>query len=196
LAKDLIVKQGTTLVLNEKPPADLAPSLKKAEIKTFNDLVNHGVLTDDNLDELLKAAKKVTTEALTRRETFHPRVRVPGTLRPDLRRFGAFMAAAPGFHRSEYNTFWRIARSIEPNKIESVTKSTNIKSVLMPSAIAGWKIPIKYLFNDVTVEPGATLTIASTISQFECHDLLIKKTGVIKVEGSCFFKCNSMEGEQ
>lgn len=197
MAIDLSVGEGTSVVLDENPPAALAGSIQQVQIRTLNDLVDLGLVSSrEELNQLLDSAKKVTAEMLTRRETFVPFVRIHGTTRPDLRRFGSFMAAAPEVSPSESRGFWRAVRGIDPRRLATVTPGMDLISVISPAAlrIVGF---YKYLFNNITVEPSAVLEVGVNVQTLECHDLLIKKTGRIIVEGSgVVIKASSIKGEQ
>ena len=115
MAQDLIVPAGTTVVLDEKPPAEYAASLQRVKITTLRKLVKEKAIRSDAAAEnLLKSAKKETKEALTRRETYTPYVTIPGTPREDLRRYAGFKAGAPKYSRLEHHTFWRTIRTIDP----------------------------------------------------------------------------------
>jgi hypothetical protein len=197
MAEDLTVGRGTTLVLDENPPAQAAGGFQQIHFRALNDLVDHAVIgSATTADALLEAAKMATAGALTRRETFTPFVPVVGTTRPDLRRYGSFLAAAPNVHPGEAQSFWRVARAINPTALASVALDTDLTTVgLARSPILS---PFyKYLFNDVVIEPTSTLAIAPAVHMFSCNNLLIKKTGRIVVQSSGLkISAFSIQGEQ
>lgn len=193
MADDLTVVQGTTLVLDENPPPTLAPSFQRVRINTFNDLVERGVIkSQSTVDRLLNSAIEVTRATLTRRETFTPFVSVIGTTRPDLRRFGSFVAATSDVNPTESHTFWRLARSIDPQALSTVKTDTTLQPYLHPAL----SVINQYLFQDVVVEPNSVLTVHSAVTLLFCRDLLIKRTGRIVVQGSTRISAFSIEGEQ
>ena len=190
---DLIVPASETVVLDEKPTNPYAGSRVEYKIDTLDDLVKIGaVSSQDNLKKLLSAAKEATRMALNTRETFTPRVTIPGGLdRADLRRFGTFLAKTGGEKDPEKAIFWRVIRSVEPKKIESLLTSTRLPTVVL---ITG------FLFKDITVQPNATLLISVSAQQsqvLQANNILIKKTGKIKtLGGSLVIKAFSIKGEQ
>jgi hypothetical protein len=185
MVRNLNVAEGTTIVLNENPPADLAENLQNIRIRTLNDLVENGVINSTTtLNQLLDAAKTATADALGRRETFTPFVPIYGTSRPDLRRFGSFLAAVPTIQSSESEIFWRVARSINPQALHTIDINTDLsRVVLTPGTLERLSDIAKYYFQDVVVEPYGVLTLGSTVKVLQCRDLLIKKTGRIVVNG-------------
>lgn len=193
MANDLTVAQGTTLVLSENPSPTLAPSFQRVQINTFNDLVEQGVIkSQDTVNRLLNSAKEITRATLTRRETYTPFVPVIGTNRPDLRRFGSFLAATMDVPLTESQIFWRLARSIDPQALFSVQTDTGLQQFLHPALSE----IIKYLFQDIVVEPNSVLTIGPTVALLTCRDLLIRKAGSIVVQGSVRISAFSIKGEQ
>ena len=195
MASNLVVEQGNAVTLDENPPPELADSFQQVQINTLSDLVEHGIVeSQDTVTELLDVAKDATALALmNRRETFTPLETVPGTIRPDLRRFGNVVSAVPDISPVEVNSFWQIVRAIDPPVLSSVTPGMNLASV-----IPSW-VPILYkyfLFNDVTVEANSTLTVTASVQKLNCHNLLIKKTGRILIQGSgVVIKAFSVKGE-
>jgi hypothetical protein len=193
MPSDLIVNQGTTLVLNEDPPTNIAEALEKVQIRTLNDLADSGIISSrETVSQLLGTAKRVTAEALALRETFVPFVAVPGTTRPDLRRFGGFLANSPDVSRIEAETFWRLVRPIDPHMLAELDLDAPV--IHLPRHLSEI---FRYLFANVTVEPESTLVIASSRIHFNCGHLLIRRTGRIVVQGSAvFIKATSIQGEQ
>ena len=198
MAIDLSVAQGTSVVLDENPPAALAGSIQQVQIRALNDLVDLGLVSSrEELNQLLDSAKKVTAETLTRRETFVPFVRIHGTTRPDLRRFGSFMAVAPEVSPSASRGFWRAVRGIDPQRLATVTLDMDLRSVINPASRRIISGLYNYFFRDITVEPGAVLKVGANVQTLMCNDMLIKKTGRIIVEGSgVVIKASSIKGEQ
>jgi hypothetical protein len=196
MAMNLEVNEGTTVVLDGKPPRGLARSLERYELKTLRDLVTVGLIDSENaLTSLLDSAKQVTTRALSSRDTFRPFMAVPGTTRPDLRRFGDFLtvSSASVASRFEAEGFWRVARAIEPEMLDNVNLDTPLKDV--SSSLPG--ITLKYGFNDILVNANSVLVVASDVQQLTCRNLLIKKTGMIEVQGGGIaIKAFSIQGEQ
>lgn len=185
MPSDLTVAQGTTVTLDETPPPNLVDSLRLIKIGKLNDLVGHGIIgSAETVNHLLDTTKKVTRSALTDRGTFVPSVRVPNTTRPDLRRYGSYSATAANVSPTEKDAFWRVAREIDPHALENVTPDTNIHPTMTPAAVGRMTSIVKYLFADVTIESNATLTVAATVQQFTCGNLLIERGGRIIVQGS------------
>jgi hypothetical protein len=181
MLQDLIVKQGTHVILDEKPPQAIAGALQRVNINTLQDLVDVGaVRSHDALDKLLHAAHTATASAIRLRETYTPMVRVHGTMLPDLRRFGAFRAAAPEVPSSDVDIFWRVVREIDPVTLATMTPATNLSSILRPS----FGSIFKYLFKDVEVQSNSVLTLTPAIHVFLCNHLTICKGGKIAVQGS------------
>ena len=193
---NLTVEEGTTVVLDENPPAELAGNLHRVRIRTLNDLVELGAVSShEKLNQLLDSAKEVTATTLKRRDTFVPFVPVHGTTRTDLRRFGSFMAAAPEASSSEGTAFWRTVRGINPHAIATVDSSTHLTAALYPWS--KYRKIFEYRLQDITVEHGAVLMIGAKVQSLNCKDLLIKRTGRIVAKGSgTVIKAHSVEGEQ
>lgn len=194
---DLVVAAGTTIVLNDTPPVDLEGNLERVHIRTLNDLVDQGIIKSrENLDRLLGSSKTVTTAALRDRATFTPLVRVVGRSDPDLRRFGSFRAASSGISSVEMQSFWRIARLVDPEQLAGVTVESDLSRAINSSHI-NLKDILKFLFDNVTVESGATLRIEPSVQAFQCHDLLIKRSGrVVVAGGGLHITAHSIAGEQ
>lgn len=192
MPKDLIVKQGTQVILDEKPPQTIAGALQRVTINKLQDLVDVGaVRSRDALDKLLSAAKEATSSAIRSRETYRPMVTVPGTTLPDLRRFGAFRAAAPEVHDSDTQIFWRLARDMPPAALATVTAATDVSSMVSTRL----RSILKYLFNDVEVQSNSVLTLAPTIHVFQCGNLTIRTGGKIVIQGSgIVIKAFSIQG--
>ena len=185
MPEDLVVPEGTNVVLDENPPQHLAESFQRVHLRTLGDLVDNEVISsDDSLNSLLEAAKNATRSALESRSTYVPAVRVPGTLRPDLRRYGSYSAATGSIHPGERDTFWRVAREIEPAALANVTRDTPLAGVLTSAQAAKLSTIFKYLFQDVTVQSNGTLTITAAVQHFTCGNLLIERYGRILVQGS------------
>ena len=193
---NLTVEEGTTVVLDENPPAELAGNLHRVRIRTLNDLVELGAVSShEKLNQLLDSAKEVTATTLKRRDTFVPFVPVHGTTRPDLRRFGSFVAAAPDASSSEGIMFWRTVRGINPHEIATIDPSTHLTADLYPWS--RYRPIFLYRLQNITVERGAVMTIGAKVQSLRCYDLLIKKTGRIVVKGSgTVIKAHSVKGEQ
>jgi hypothetical protein len=194
MASDLTVPEGSTVVLDENPPSQLAAALQHVQITTLNELAEFGIIASkDTVDALLNAAKQATTVALTQRPALSPFVPVVGTKRPDLRRFGTFISGAGGINPNEAEIFWRVARDIDPHRIGSLSPDTKLHSTL-PDALAKFT---RFEFRDVVVEANATLSLAPTIHQLVCGELLIKKNGRMVVQGSGVkISAQSLRGEQ
>ncbi len=195
MTSNLTVTQGSTVVLNEQPPASLAGNFQQVQINTLDDLVTHGIIeSPDTIRKLLEAAKDTTASALaTRRKTFVPFVAVPGTMRPDLRRFSSFTAAVPDVSPAEVHSFWRVARAIDPSILSTVKVGDALKSAPRIRVIPGMN---HYTFKDITVEANGILTVAASVHRVRCGNLLIKNTGRILVEGGgVVIKAFSLKGE-
>lgn len=198
MAIDLVVPKNTSVILNAEPQDALKAQMKRLNIQTFGDLAAQKVVASaSTIDRMLTAAKKVTQEALTRRETFTPFRPIPGTARTDLQRFGGFMAALPSEHPMEVKIFWLVARSIEPTKLQQIDKDTPIQAFLdIGSRLALAKF-VMFLFQDITVESGATLEIQKSVKILAANNVLIKRTGRIVVKGTgTTIKAFSIKGEQ
>lgn len=198
MANNLIVAQGTTIVLSKQPPANLAGSMQRLQIHTLKDLVSHGMVKSDaTLTALLDAAKSATAGALTSRDTFTPFVPVRGTSRSDLRRYGSFIAATSTVSRTESESFWRIAREIEPVKLATVNPTSDLSALVSRGVLERLREFLKYFFNDVTIESGATLQLGGAVKNLSCHDLFIRRTGRIVIEGSgTQITAHSIKGER
>ncbi len=195
MAIDFTVAAGDHLVLDEHPPAHLAGTMSRLEIRTFSDLVGSGaVSSNEALSHMITAAKRVTEASLA---PTGRGVLIPGTRRPDLQRFGGFAAATTALRSADSNTFWQIFREIEPSQVAALTATTNLTPILPVSfknVMEKFKV---YLFKNVVVEVGATLELASSVKKFTCHDLLIKRSGKILVRGSgTLIKTFSIKGEK
>lgn len=191
MPSDLAVEKDTTLLLDETQP-EVAESFQRVRLDTLDDLVSQGLIkSGETLGRLLEAAKSVTAEAVERRETYVPAVLVPGTRRPDLRRFGSLLAAVSDVHPLELNVFWRAVRAIDP----SLLTTANVRTSLRLAGASPLTFS-RFAFNDVTVEAGSTLEIAPSVEILECRNLIIRKTGRILVLGSSMFiKASSIQGE-
>jgi hypothetical protein len=198
MVSDLVVESGQTVVLDENPPPNLGANVEKLKINTLNDLVGMGIISSQKeLENLISSAKKVTTTALTSSETFTPFVNVTGTTRPDLKRFGSFMASSPSVKPTEINTFWRIVRTVDPVKLESITAETDLSSIIHSSMLDAIGKLTLFNFKDVTVESNGVLEIHDPVQVLRCNDLLIKKYGRIVVKGSgVVIKAHSIKGEK
>ncbi len=198
MSEDLTVAAGTTIVLGETAPPQFAGSVERVRIRTLQDLVDNGVIESRAaLDTLLDAAKDITAQTLRSRETFTPFVPVIGTARPDLRRFGGFLAATGDAHPAGAQMFWRIARTIEPRALAGVTPHTELVTV-GPYVSRDYLTDIfKYLFRDITIEPNSTLAVAPAVKVLTCSKLLIKRGGRILVQGGGVkITADSIQGEQ
>jgi hypothetical protein len=194
MANNLTISGGTTIVLNENPTVELSESLQRIQINTLEDLVDAGVIdSQEKLQNLLNSAQLVTEEALSRRETFTPFIRVPGSSRDDLGRFGSFIAATPNILPSERHGFWRIARRIEPISMANITTAVDLNGVVpLPS-----RQLLNFIFNNIEVESNAVLQIQSTVQLLSCNQLLIRRTGRIVVNGNSLkIQAFSIAGEQ
>ena len=189
---DLIVKQGTNVALDESPPQAIAGALQRVKINNLQDLVDAGTVSSRKaLDKLLIAAQTATASAIRLRETYTPAVRVYGTTLPDLRRLGAFRAAAPEVPSSDADIFWRVVRDIKPATLATVTPATDLSSLVSRR----FGEILKYLFGDVEVQSNSVLTLAPNIHVLQCHNLTIRKGGKILVRGSgIVIKASSIQG--
>lgn len=191
MAENLIVKQGTQVILNETPPQALSGALEYVKINKLQDLVDADVVSSkDTLEKLLHSAQTATASVINLRDTYTPMVIVPGTKRPDLRRFGAFRAAAPEVSSTEAAIFWRVVRDIEPTALASVTTAADITMV---PAYANWfqkwgkRGLIQFRLKDVEVEPNAKLVLGPAVNVFRCRNLKIYKGGQIVVQGNAIW---------
>lgn len=185
MAQNLAVPQGATVTLDENPPAQLAGALQRIQIRTLDDLVSHGLIASSaTLSRLLDGAKQVTAEAVSRRETYSPLVRIPGTPRIDLRRYGGFRAATPDVPELEASLFWRMVRAIPPTALGGIAQNTDL--IAAPGVRINPKLGelIKFNFNDIEVQPNAVLAIKPTVQALTCNSLMIRRTGRIVVQGS------------
>lgn len=182
MPQDLIVQQGTNLVLDENPPQAIAGAFQRFRINNLQDFVDVGaVRSRETLNQLLDAAKTATDSAMRLRDTYTPMVRVHGTARPDLRRFGAFRAFVPEVASSEAAIFWRVARGIDPIALADVTPATDLLTVGVHQRFSEY---LRWNLNDVEVQSGSVLTLSSMIDVFQCDNLTIRASGMIVVQGS------------
>lgn len=191
MPQDLLVKEGTHVLLDEQPPQSMVEALQRVKINTLQDLVNVGVVRSrEALDKLIQSAQAATTSALRSRETYAPPVRVVGMARSDLRRFPAFRAAVPEVHSADADIFWRVVRDLEPTAIAHMT----------PASTLSWanlhlREILKYLFNDVEIYSNAVLTLAPKVQVFECRNLIIRRGGKIVIQGTgTVIKAFSIQG--
>lgn len=202
MTQDLVVLEGSTVELTDAPPTALQGNFNQIQVRTLRDLVTTGMIdSEEKLHQLLASAQNVTAVALSNPATFTPFVAVSGTLRTDLRRFGSFLADTQVrgvTNRLEVDSFWRVARAIEPSQLATIDLDTplaNVRTVVSGSLINA-RI-YQYLFRSITVEPHSNLVIAPTVRALTCHDLLIHRTGKIIVQGSgVVIKAHSIQGEQ
>ncbi|MGB9131160.1 MAG: hypothetical protein WCB90_00880 [Methanosarcina sp.] len=197
MTSDLIVDSGTTVVLNDNPPANLGENLKSVEITKLKDLVDLGFVdSNEILNQLLNSAKKATSIAISSRETFFPKVFVPGTTKPDMRRFASFVANTPNATPLQQSTVWRTIRDIEPAYLENIDIASDLKAIkeigYKPFEVKIWR------FKNITVQPNSTLKIDMSNSVIKCYDLVIKRTGKIEVQsgGGVYIKAHSITGDQ
>jgi hypothetical protein len=180
MPNDLVVSAGTTTVLNDTPPPELADAFVRIPIRTLNDLAKAGIIAStDTIEKLLESAKRATVEAIARNAS-GPFVPIFGTSRPDLRRFGTFLREAGDTHPREAESFWRVARTIDPRKLSTVTTAIDLTTLTH-----GQFIPpsLQYFFTDVTVERDATLVVGREIHAMNCLNLVIRRTGRIVAQG-------------
>lgn len=191
MANDLTVPSGTTLTLDDNPPEHLRSNLERIPIITFNDLISAGfVSSEDALKRLLDSAKEATKHALSRRDV--QQIRVQGTTRIDLRRFGNFTLTAHNTMHQEQSAFWKLYREIEPQAAVKIDLNAKITDLLRIRHIV-----YKFLFNNVVIEQNATLEIKKPTNTFWCNELLIKKTGrIIVKKNGVRIKAFSIKGEQ
>lgn len=191
MANDLTVPSGTTLTLDDNPPEHLRSNLERIPIVTFNDLISVGfVSSEDALKTLLDSAKEATRHALSRRDV--QQLRVQGTTRIDLRRFGNFTLAAHNTMHQEQSAFWKLYRDIEPQAAVKIDLNAKITDLLRIRHVV-----YKFLFKNVVIEQNATLEIKKPTNTFWCNELLIKKTGRIVVKkNGVRIKAFSIQGEQ
>lgn len=185
MAIDLIVEEGQRLDLDASPPTD---AFRLVEIVTLNDLVEHRFVgSESSLQLLLNSAQEATQLALSERRPFDP---VPGTLRrADLHRFSSFIARARGVHPGQAQQFWNIVRQLPPSRlISGLSTSTRLEGITAMK----FHIPV-WIFQDVTVQPGANLLVKG--AYFSCRHLLIKATGRMTVKGSgLYLRAASIQG--
>ncbi len=191
MSSNLTVKTGTSVVLDENPSPLLTANFERRQITTLDDLVKFGLIeSNDTINKLLDAAKAVTTSTLGNSSTFTPNVTIPGTSRPNLRRFGSFIAAVPNININKVTTFWRVARTIDPQILTNVTSKTILADLGSRVAI----LPT-FFFADVTIEESGTLIINAPIGHLKCNNLLIKKNGRILINSSgLMIKASSIKG--
>lgn len=197
MAMDIVVQPGTELRLSEEAPQGFESALTRLQVRTLGDLVDLGLVSSrEALGRMLESARQVTARALTSREAFTPFVPIRGTRQPDLRRFGAFLAASQE-PPMEQQSFWQLAREIEPRALATLKPTTDLSTVLSPGMAAQLGRYWSVLVNDVTVEQNATLVVGKNIKKFSCHDLLIKKGGRLIVQSSgAFIQAHSIQGLQ
>jgi hypothetical protein len=192
MPQDLTVQQGTQVILNGNPPQEIAAALQRVSINKLQDLVDVGAVgSREALDSLLDSAKRASSSAIRLRDTYTPMVLVPGTMLPDLRRFGAFRAAAPEVHTADAQIFWRLARGIPATALATVTPATDLSAMVSPRLLE----ILVYLFRDVEVQSNSVLTLDAAIQVFQCGNLTIRTGGRIVVQGSgIVIKAFSIQG--
>jgi len=189
MLQDLIVRQGTNVMLDESPPQGISEALQRIKINKLQDLVDVGfVRSRDALDKLLDAAKKATAAAIQIRSSSTPLPRVHGTMLPDLQRFSTFRAATLDVPSADAEILWRTVRGIEPANLEKMTPDVALPAHLQQTIY-------RYQFKDVVVQSDSVLTLGSATDIFECDNLKIYKNGEIVVQGSgMLIKAFSIEG--
>lgn len=195
MATDLTVPEGQVVVFDDDAEPSLQTYLEKVPVETLDDLVTNGLVSShDHLASMLDAAREVTDTSLRSISSTREVPLVAGSGRMDLGRYRPFAIRTSDVSESERDGFWRIFRAIPSSSVTKVTTSTKLKDLglsrVQPVVIAA-------LFKDVTIEAGATLTFAGKVKKMSCGDLLIKRTGRIKVVGSgLVIKAGSIKGEQ
>lgn len=192
MVQELIIAQNTTVVLDNKPTPELAGAMEYIKISKLEDLVSQGIIrSEENLTQLLNAAKTATASALSTVSTFNPAVFVPRTSRVDLRRFASFRVAAGEIgDRYESGLFWRIVRKVEPRSVVGLTVSADLSRLIQIKPIIIFKL------RDITIEQNGMLRIGATIDSLLCNDLLIKRGGRVVVDGSgVTIRAHSVKGE-
>ena len=189
----LVVPEGTEVRLSEEPPPNLADALRRFELGRLRDLAEFGFVSPESLNDMFESAKEVTARALTEPATFHPFVPIPGTGRPDLRRYGAFLAmTSAGGH--EVGMFWRRFRAIPPAAVDKLTLDTPVSD--LPFVPRVGKI-VGFAFEDITIEPFGALVTEPAIEWMGCRDLLIRRGGNLRIESHDFrLRAASVQGEQ
>lgn len=184
----LVVPENEQLELGVRAPRELSAALETSRAETIGDLVRLGVTQESDVDELLRAAREVTRSALESPETFSKNRFVPGTRLTDLGRFPAVLAAASSVSPAQTHAFWRTVRDIEPRQLVEATLDTRLKVGL---DITRW------LFADVTVQPGATLVTTAPHAVLSASQLLIRRGGrIVSHSSSLTINASSIKGEE
>lgn len=188
-AKDLKVAAGTDVVLGDEAPPELAHAFTRATVRTYGDLVEHGLVgSEDELKTLVSAARTVTDRAINDPASFRRRQPLG---RRDLGRFPAMLAATADVEPVTMRGFWRLARAEDPR----VVARWDLKRVKQLEITRIFDIT-KWVFKDVTVESGATLKLTSMDSHLWCGHLLIKPGGRIVATGkTSFITATTIKGE-
>ncbi|GAA3923417.1 hypothetical protein [Actinoplanes auranticolor] len=187
---DILVADNSTVRLDDRAGQPFSDARRTMTLTRLGDLVDQGVVdTDGELRQLAEAATTVTRDALADVAVHRSRRFVPGSLRPDLGRYPRMLAALPTAERTKISTFWRIARQFDPAVI--ATHGLDRDTVL-----PGKPQIVKWLFQDVTVNPGGTLLLTDFNAALACRNLLIRSNARIVASGkSLQITATSIKGE-
>lgn len=195
MAGNLFVKARETIIVDDAPTHPVIRAARReVRLESPRDLVtNRLIRSNEVLDELVAAAKSATQRALVNPRTFSPFTPVRGTSRPDLRRWGDFVASSPHANPSEQRAFWRMIRAAEPRGLARLTATLAFKDLGLIHRIPWWL----FEFGDITVEGGGTLAFKGKSKTVFAGEVLIKKGGrIVSSGGSVHINAFSIKGEQ
>lgn len=185
---DITVPPNTVLELSATTQGPVAAAREIVQLRTLRDLQKHGLISElDGVSKVLDAAKVATEAALHDVSVHSLRRLVPGTRNLDLGRYARVRAAAPKVDEATTGLVWRMLRDEKPATFAAVGLDTPLVAV---KELMKWKL------RDVIVESGATLVITGNDAHLSCHDLVIKKNGVVKLNGlSLHINATSVKGD-
>jgi len=201
--QDLTVAANQTVALDAtRPDAAVAGALTVDKVEVLSDLVRLGFVESENeLDRMIAATKVATAKALSDPGTLAPINRVAGrrTLM-DLGRFPRVLAEMPEANRPGLESVWRIVREVEPTTVDSLSRTSKLADMRLATGsklISKWDKIHLFVFQDITVLPGAVLEVAADVHVLNARDIHIQRTGRIAVRGgSLRIIGKSIKGEQ
>ena len=181
MASDLTVEENQTRTLSAEHE-----DVERRVIGSLNDFVElHMVDSEENVRVLLGAAQRATASALSRGVASQTE---GGPARPDLGRFGEFVAEAHEVDPNQAKSVWQVLRKLPPVMLKDSAESGAEDLAIFDAAIQ--KMPhrdlsiFKIKLDDITIKSGATLQVDPSLSLLECQHLLIEFGGRMAVSGS------------
>jgi hypothetical protein len=184
---DVIVPERGTVTLDaDAPEAALQGAVVKRTLTRLADFAELGLVEEAQLSRMLSAARDATSDALA---SLTPPVRfVPGTRRPDLRRFTGFTSRLTDLSPGDTQLVWNTLRAVEPTRLERLTL-TDVLAVNLHRVIGAFR------FQDVTVKAGGQLTVKPSTKLLWAKDIVIEAGGRIVVQGaSLAIRAHSVRG--